>query len=276
MTGDQNPNRAPDRRRASGGTARDKAYQRRARRQEREQRQPLQSAPPPRERRIRRDRLTSTGTPIRSAMARVPFVLLVMVLMAGGIVAALTLSTMTDESALQTNRSQQQQVDLRLKIEAAKRDVLSLGSLPRLQQQAVALGLVPAGDAAILVVGPDGKPTVVGTPTPVPGPTPPATTTPVPATTALTTSAPTTSVLTTSVPTQPAQTKTAGSSTAQTKTAQTKTAQTKTARANTAPADSRSVKTSGTTSSSTKTPGTAQTKTGTGPTTAAGTQGTRR
>lgn len=145
----------------SAGGAAEKARQRRERR----------------ERRISGDRLTGTGTPVRSALARVPFVLLIMALMAGGIVAALALTTMTDEAALQTTKSQQQQTELRLKIEAAKRDVLSLGSLPRLQQQAIKLGLIPAGDAAILVVKPGGNPTVVGTPTPAAVPTTPAATT---------------------------------------------------------------------------------------------------
>ncbi|GGM11532.1 hypothetical protein [Nakamurella endophytica] len=128
-----------------------------------------------RERRVGRisgDRLRSTGAPIRAALARAPFVLLVMALLAGGVVGVLWLNTMSDENGVRADRSRQHQAALQLEIEAAQRDVASLGSIPRIAAAAAALGLVPAGgDPAMIVPDPNGGAAkVYGTPTPVPEP----------------------------------------------------------------------------------------------------------
>jgi len=145
-------------------------------------------------RRMRREeliagrRLTATGSPIAATLSRVPFVALIILLLAGGIVGVLWLNTMSDATGLRASKSRLAQMDLDTDIEAARRDIAALKDPARLDAQARALGLVPpAGDAAMIVIDKQGKGTVVGTPTPVAGPpqtAPAATATTVAATTA--------------------------------------------------------------------------------------------
>ncbi|SDP13498.1 hypothetical protein SAMN04515671_3017 [Nakamurella panacisegetis] len=134
-------------------TAAGKAYARRTRRQ-----QPVSQ------------RLTATGSPISAALARVPFVALIILLLAGGIVGVLYLNTVSDAAGLQASVSRRAQMDLNTRIEAANKDIADLKNPARLAAEAQALGLVPAGDAAIMSIGADGKVSILGTPTPVPAP----------------------------------------------------------------------------------------------------------
>lgn len=154
-----------------GRTAADRAYQRRARRQEQ----------------ITGPRLTRSGRPIQAALTRVPFVLVVIAALAAGVIGVLWLQTLTDEAGLRASASRQSQAELNLQIESLKRDVAGLDAIPRIDQQARAMGMVPVGDPAILSVGADGQVTLLGTPTPVraPAPAPPAVT-PAPAPPAVT------------------------------------------------------------------------------------------
>jgi len=122
-----------------------------------------------RRRRIRRmadPRLTRVGHPIRETMARIPFVIVVLALLAIGGVGVLYLNTRTDEAGMRTTESQDRSDDLRLRIEQLKRDIAGLDATPEIARQAERMGLVPAGDPAIIRVPAKGPATVVGTPHP--------------------------------------------------------------------------------------------------------------
>ena len=156
-----------------GSTSAAKAYQRRSRRE---------SA-------VASGRLTRTGSPIAAALSRVPFVATIIVLLAAGIVGVLWLNTMSDAAGLRATASRIRQADLETQIQALQANVNTMQDPARLAAEASRLGLVPVGDSAMLEVGTDGRGTVIGTPTQVPGPPPPAAApaaaaVPVPATTA--------------------------------------------------------------------------------------------
>ncbi len=170
--------------RTASTAAASKAYQRRIRRQ-----QSLDGA-----------RLTRTGSPIASALSRVPFVAMIILLLAGGIIGVLWLNTMSDAAGLRASQSRLDQMDLSTSIQAANREIATLNDPGVLASQARSRGLVPPGDAAMLEIGKDGKGTVVGTPTPVPAADAPA------AAAAAMTTVPTTAVPTTAVPTTKAAT----------------------------------------------------------------------
>jgi len=125
-------------------------------------------------------RMAAPGKPIASALNRAPFVVVLIAILAGGIATVLWLNTMTDEAGMRTSTAKSSSTDLRLTIEALQRDVANLDSTPRIADAAAALGMVPAGDAAMLVIDGSGAGSVIGTPSAVPGPPPP----PAPATTA--------------------------------------------------------------------------------------------
>lgn len=116
-------------------------------------------------------RLTATGSPIAATLSRVPFVALIILLLAGGIVGVLWLNTMSDATGLRASKSRLAQMDLDTDIEAVRKDIAALKDPARLDAQARALGLVPPpGDAAMIVIDNAGNGTVIGTPTPVAGP----------------------------------------------------------------------------------------------------------
>ncbi|MET3807020.1 hypothetical protein ABIB25_004040 [Nakamurella sp. UYEF19] len=165
------------------------------------------------ERRMRRDRaladrrLTRTGSPISSALTRVPFVVLVILLLAGGVVGVLWLNTMSDAVGLRAGSSRLEQAALTAKIQAENRSVQALRDPSVLASEASALGMVPPGDAAILVVDPKGKGSVVGTPSAVPGPAAAAGASPTTAaTTARVTTAPVSTAPATTAPVAPPKT----------------------------------------------------------------------
>lgn len=137
---------------AQSGSAR-RALQRKRRRQDR----------------IAADRLTAPGRPVRSALIRVPFVVALIAVLGGGIGGVLYLNTKTDESGMRTVQSRETTAQLRLEIEALSRSIAALNATPRIAAEAKALGLVPASDAAILVVGEDGTGELIGTPAPAGG-----------------------------------------------------------------------------------------------------------
>lgn len=108
----------------------------------------------------------AAGRPVRSALLRVPFVVALIVILGGGAGGVLYLNTKTDESGIRTVQSRDESADLRLQIEALGRSIAELNATPRIAAEAGKLGLVPAGDAAILVVdGSDGG-RLIGTPSP--------------------------------------------------------------------------------------------------------------
>lgn len=117
------------------------------------------------------------GTSGRADTSRTPFVMLVMVLLAVTLVATLWLSTAAtaDSYHLQSARKTVRQLTERS--ETLSRQVATLETAPELARRARELGMVPAGDAARLVVRPDGGVVLVGQPrratAPAPPPAPP-------------------------------------------------------------------------------------------------------
>jgi hypothetical protein len=119
-------------------------------------------------------RLVGPGKPIATALDRAPFVVVLIGLLAGGIAGVLYLNTVTDEAGMRTSVAKSNATDLRLTIEALQRDVALLDATPKIADEAAALGMVPAGDSAMLIVDGAGTGSVIGTPSVVPGPVPPA------------------------------------------------------------------------------------------------------
>jgi len=119
-------------------------------------------------------RLVGPGKPVATALDRAPFVVVLIALLAGGIAAVLYLNTVTDEAGMRTSAAKSNATDLRLTIEALQRDVALLDATPKIADEAAALGMVPAGDSAMLMVDGAGAGSVIGQPSVVPGPVPPA------------------------------------------------------------------------------------------------------
>src|SRR6478609_3779081 len=138
------------------------------------------------ERRIRRrqkmsdDRLVRPGRKVSTtAFNRAPFVVGLIALLGLGVTAVLWLNTLTDEAGMRTSTAKGKTTDLRLTIEQLRHDVAMLDATPRIADQAKALGMVQAGDSAMLIVDGSGQGTVVGEPSYVPAPAPaPVATTP--------------------------------------------------------------------------------------------------
>jgi len=133
------------------------------------------------ERRIRRrqkmsdDRLVRPGRTVSTAaFDRAPFVVALIALLGLGVTAVLWLNTLTDEAGMRTSTAKSKTTDLRLTIEELRRDVAMLDATPRIADQAKALGMVQAGDSAMLIVDGSGAGTVVGEPSAVAAPAAPA------------------------------------------------------------------------------------------------------
>ena len=95
-------------------------------------------------------------------------------LLGAGIAAVLYLNTVTDEAGMRTSTAKSKTADLRLTIESLQRDVALLDATPRIADEAAALGMVPAGDSAMLMVDGSGAGSVVGEPSAVAAPVDPA------------------------------------------------------------------------------------------------------
>jgi hypothetical protein len=111
-------------------------------------------------------RMSGAGKPVRAALARVPFVVALIAVLTVGVGGVLYLNTKTDESGMRTEQAKATTAQLRLTIEELTRTVADLNATPRLAAEAEALGLVPAGDAAIVTVDDAGTVSLLGTPTP--------------------------------------------------------------------------------------------------------------
>lgn len=111
-------------------------------------------------------RMSDSGKKDRSALSRVPFVVALIVVLTVGVGGVLYLNTKTDESGMRTEQAKSTTAQLRLTIEELTRTVADLNATPRLAAEAESLGLVPAGDAAIVTVDGAGTATLLGTPTP--------------------------------------------------------------------------------------------------------------
>ncbi|MGH3793929.1 MAG: septum formation initiator [Pseudonocardiaceae bacterium] len=126
------------------------------------------------QRRAQRTGVSQTGSQSPAAANRASFVVLVMVLLSAALVATLWLSTAAAADSYRLQHSQDTARDLTEHSEQLGREVASMETAPELARRAVGLGMVPAGDPARLVVGPDGAVAVVGTPKAATEPPPPA------------------------------------------------------------------------------------------------------
>ncbi|AZM93020.1 MULTISPECIES: hypothetical protein [Streptomyces] len=98
-----------------------------------------------------------------------PFVLLVVALLAGGLISLLLLNSALNEGSFQLSRLKKETTALTDEQQALQRDVDAYSAPDALQRRARELGLVPGGSPVFL--GPDGK--TAGTPAPAEAPAPP-------------------------------------------------------------------------------------------------------
>lgn len=126
--------------------------------------------------------------------SRVSFVVLIMALLTGGVVATLWFATQATADAYRLEQARKSTGQLSVQVDQLRQRVAAEDSAPSLANRARQLGMVPAGDPAHLVVGTNGTVTVIGTPSavPSPAPPPPPPTTAPSASTSPTTAAPTT------------------------------------------------------------------------------------
>nr|WP_314248792.1 hypothetical protein [Streptomyces sp. DSM 40907] len=107
--------------------------------------------------------------------ARMPFVLLVVALLGGGLISLLLLNSALNEGSFQLSKLTKETTALTDEEQALQRDVDAYSAPDALQRRAHELGLVPGGSPVF--IGPDGK--VAGSAAPAeappsPAPSPPA------------------------------------------------------------------------------------------------------
>ncbi|MFJ7207592.1 septum formation initiator family protein [Streptomyces sp. NPDC098789] len=105
-----------------------------------------------------------------SKAGRTPFVLLVVVLLAGGLISLLLLNSALNQGSFQLSKLKKETTSLTDEQQALQRDVDAQSAPDALERRARELGLVPGGSPVFL--GPDGK--VSGTPTAAEVPPPPS------------------------------------------------------------------------------------------------------
>jgi hypothetical protein len=118
----------------------------------------------------------------QGSAGRITFVVLVIGLLIGGVVASLWFSTQATADAYSLEQAKAVTQGLSQQVQQLQQQVAQADSAPSLAARARALGMVPAGDPARLVVGPNGQVTVIGQPSRVtatpPPPPPPASSAP--------------------------------------------------------------------------------------------------
>ncbi|MFE3674524.1 hypothetical protein, partial [Streptomyces goshikiensis] len=102
--------------------------------------------------------------------ARMPFVLLVVALLGGGLISLLLLNSALNEGSFQLTKLKRETTALTDEEQALQRDVDGYSAPDALQRRAHELGLVPGGSPVF--IGPDGK--VAGSAAAAAGPPPPA------------------------------------------------------------------------------------------------------
>lgn len=122
-------------------------------------------------------RAQRTGHPQHRAAGvetgRARFVVLIMTLLAVALAATLWLSTAAAADSYQLESARKAARTLAERAETLGREVATLETAPQLARRARELGMVPAGDAAQLVVRSDGRVVVIGQPRRVSAPAPP-------------------------------------------------------------------------------------------------------
>lgn len=121
---------------ASGAqSAADRAYERRRRRSSR----------------ITGDRLESSGQVIGGSLKKVPFIVLIIAILATGAGAVLWINTKASQTGVQIQTLDNQAGQLQLQNETLQRQVAQLDSTPNIAKRAQQLGLVPTpGDSVIV------------------------------------------------------------------------------------------------------------------------------
>jgi hypothetical protein len=155
------PGKAAPRRASRGRTsAAERAYARRAQRadllKEREPR-PAQKAE-------RTPDAPKLKLKIRLPKSRASFVLLMMALLAAGVATTLWLTTQAIADSYRLEQLRTTNANLAETKEQLQRDVAKAESPASLAPSAQQLGMVPGGDPARILVGPDGKTSLVGEP----------------------------------------------------------------------------------------------------------------
>ncbi|MEV7044092.1 hypothetical protein [Amycolatopsis sp. NPDC051061] len=157
------PGKAAPRRASRGRTsAAERAYARRAQRadllKEREPR------PAPKPRRTPDAPEPKLQLKLRLPKSRASFVLLMMALLAAGVATTLWLTTQAIADSYRLEQLRTTNATLAETKEQLQRDVAKAESPASLAPAAQQLGMVPGGDPARIVVGPDGKTSLVGEP----------------------------------------------------------------------------------------------------------------
>jgi hypothetical protein len=107
--------------------------------------------------------------------------MVVMALLAMALIATLWLSTAATADSYHLESARKTVRDLTERSEGLSRAVATLETAPELARRARELGMVPAGDPARLIVGPDGTVTLIGEPRRAVAPPPPPSPAPPPA-----------------------------------------------------------------------------------------------
>lgn len=99
---------------------------------------------------------------LRARIAGIPFVVPVIALLVVGLGTSLWLSTKAAQDSYRLGVERQQNQTLVDKRDSLKRDYESGDSAPELSDKATKLGMIPVSDPPRMVVGPNGKPRLVG------------------------------------------------------------------------------------------------------------------
>lgn len=117
-----------------------------------------------------------TQEPVTPASRRIPFAVLLVAVLGGGLCALLTLNTALAASEVRQRNLDAANDALNDREQQLAREVAALQAPTALARRATELGLVPADAPAFLRIGPDGSVTVLGHPAPasaaVPDPIP--------------------------------------------------------------------------------------------------------
>jgi hypothetical protein len=118
-------------------------------------------------------RLASIDLRPQTLLAKVPFVVLIIGALGGGLALTLWLSTDSAERSYQLSHAREKTRLLQQQKEALERDVREAEAAPALAEAARKQGMIPTRDTAHLVQDPSGSWVVVGTPKPADGVPPP-------------------------------------------------------------------------------------------------------
>lgn len=139
-----------------------RAIDRRRRRMDRDDRRAGRTSP-------RAVSQAGAGYGLRQRISGMPFVVPVLALLVVGLGLSLWLSTKAAQDSYRLGIARQENQSLSDKRDSLKQDYESGDSAPELSDKASRLGLIAAQNPARMVVGPDGRVRVIGTPEPAQG-----------------------------------------------------------------------------------------------------------